>query len=141
MGLQSLRAILRAALAQRFTCFIEDACRLLTVWLSQGQVSGRTYYAALGGKGIFTRDCCFQEGHRVRQRQASCPFDYCDCGADNTNARQKEEPPAFYRERYRQEIVIERSFGQPKEDCRVAARYDKKASHYEAFIVLAVLKW
>jgi Transposase and inactivated derivatives len=48
--------------------------------------------------------------------------------------------PLFKREQYKQRNVIERFIGKLKENRRVATRYDKKASHYEAFVVLAALK-
>lgn len=46
----------------------------------------------------------------------------------------------FDGERYKQRNLVERFIGRLKENRRVATRYDKKASHYEAFVVLAALK-
>ena len=48
--------------------------------------------------------------------------------------------PPFEREQYKQRNLIERFIGQLKENRRVVTRYDKKASHYETFVVLAALK-
>jgi len=48
--------------------------------------------------------------------------------------------PAFDKTRYKQRNAIERFIGALKENRRVATRYDKRADHYEGFIVLAALK-
>ena len=41
---------------------------------------------------------------------------------------------------YRQRNIVERFIGKIKENRRVATRYDKKAAHFEAFIILAAIK-
>jgi Transposase and inactivated derivatives len=56
-----------------------------------------------------------------------------------TRSNKRTRPP-FDRERYKQRNLVERFIGRIKENRRVATRYDKKASHYEAFVVLAALK-
>jgi len=47
---------------------------------------------------------------------------------------------AIDRERYRERNVVERFIGRLKENRRVATRYDKKATHFAGFIILAAIK-
>ena len=44
------------------------------------------------------------------------------------------------RERYKERNVVERFIGKLKENRRVATRYDKKATHFAGFVILAAIK-
>ena len=48
--------------------------------------------------------------------------------------------PSLNRKQYKQRNLIERFIGKLKENRRVATRYDKKAAHFAAFIILAAIK-
>ena len=48
--------------------------------------------------------------------------------------------PQIDLESYKERNVIERFIGRLKENRRIATRYDKKAAHFAAFIVLAAIK-
>jgi transposase len=48
--------------------------------------------------------------------------------------------PEIDRERYKERNIVERFIGKLKENRRVATRYDKKASHFAGFLVLAAIK-
>lgn len=50
------------------------------------------------------------------------------------------QSPDFCHEIYKQRNMIERFIGKLKENRRIATRYDKTASNYEAFIHLAAIK-
>lgn len=108
--------------------------------LSPGQASDHTYAPPLAEKAI-------SEGAAIVMGDKGYDSDTLRAflaAADvepviPTRVNKRKRPP-FDRERYRQRNLIERFFGQIKENRRVATRYDKKASHYEAFIVLAALK-
>jgi putative transposase len=44
------------------------------------------------------------------------------------------------RERYKERNIVERFIGKLKENRRVATRYDKKATHFAGFLILAAIK-
>jgi len=48
--------------------------------------------------------------------------------------------PEIDRERYKARNIVERFIGKLKENRRVATRYDKKATHFAGFILLAAIK-
>lgn len=48
--------------------------------------------------------------------------------------------PEVDRESYKQRNIIERFIGRLKENRRVATRYDKKATHFAGFLILAAIK-
>ena len=48
--------------------------------------------------------------------------------------------PEIDRGRYKERNVVERFIGKLKENRRVATRYDKKATHFAGFILLAAIK-
>ena len=48
--------------------------------------------------------------------------------------------PEIDKATYKLRNIIERFIGKIKENRRVATRYDKKASHFKGFIILAALK-
>ena len=48
--------------------------------------------------------------------------------------------PSFSRALYRERNLVERFIGRIKGNRRAATRFDKKASHYQAFVVLAAIK-
>ena len=48
--------------------------------------------------------------------------------------------PEIGRARYKERNVVERFIGKLKENRRVATRYDKKATHFAGFLILAAMK-
>lgn len=119
---------------------VDGAGRLLAVLLSPGQASDHTYAPALVDKaatenlGIVMGDKGY-DSDALRMRLTSFGIE----AVIPTRINRRNRPP-FEHERYKQRNLIERFIGRLKENRRVATRYDKKASHYEAFVVLAALK-
>lgn len=49
-------------------------------------------------------------------------------------------PAEINRDTYKERNVVERFIGRLKENRRVATRYDKKATHFAGFLILAAIK-
>lgn len=54
--------------------------------------------------------------------------------------RSRKVRPEIDRARYKERNVVERFIGKLKENRRVATRYDKKATHFAGFVILAAIK-
>lgn len=48
--------------------------------------------------------------------------------------------PEINRAKYKERNIVERFIGKLKENRRVATRYDKKATHFAGFLILAAIK-
>ena len=119
---------------------VDGAGRFLSLLLSPGQASDHAYGFALVDRakqeGITT--VIGDKGYdsdRLRSHMLSKGI--LPIIPTRTNRRNR---PPFDRGRYSQRNLIERFIGSLKENRRISTRYDKKASHYEAFLVLAALK-
>jgi transposase len=119
---------------------VDDLGRLLKLVLSPGQSSDHTYAPELAEQAI---ECQAQsvigdkgyDSDKLRVQiedgglEAIIPFRQC------RNIR-----PEIDREMYKERNVVERYIGRLKENRRVATRYDKKASHFAGFVILAAIK-
>lgn len=114
--------------------------RLLAVLLSPGQTSDHIYAPLLADRaateGVST--VMGDKGYDSDKLRGQLSSEGIESVIPMRSNRRNRRP--FDRERYKQRNLIERFIGQLKENRRVATRYDKKASHYEAFVVLAALK-
>lgn len=114
--------------------------RLLAVLLSPGQASDHMYAPMLAdsaaSKGVLT--VMGDKGYDSDKLRGQLSSEGIEPVIPARSNRRNRRP--FDRERYKQRNLVERFIGQIKENRRVATRYDKKASHYEAFVVLAALK-
>lgn len=119
---------------------MDEASRLLAVLLSPGQTSDHRYApclaveAAKHGMSVVMGDKGYDSSY-LRDFLARLSIE-----AIIPTRRNRLIRPAFDKTRYKQRNVIERFIGALKENRRVATRYDKRADHYEGFIVLAALK-
>jgi len=112
----------------------------LSVLLSPGQASDHAYAAALADRAAAENILTVMadkgyDNDRLRNHLSSGGVEPLIPMRSNRRNR-----PPFDRERYKQRNLVERFIGRIKENRRVATRYDKKASHYETFVVLAALK-
>ena len=112
----------------------------MAILLSPGQASDHTYAPALADRAADERVLTVMgdkgyDSDALRSRLSSNLIE----SIIPTRINRINRPP-FKREQYKQRNLIERFIGQLKENRRVATRYDKKASHYEAFVILAALK-
>ena len=119
---------------------MDDLGRLLKLVLSAGQASDHTYAPELAEQAI---------AHQAQTIMG-------DKGYDSNSLRRRVtdaglEPiipfrkccrlrPDIDRKRYKDRNVIERFIGKLKENRRVATRYDKKATHFAGFSILAAIK-
>ena len=119
---------------------MDGAGRLLSVLLSPGQASDHVYAPALASraaaKGVLT--VMGDKGYDSNSLRAHLHFEGVE-PLIPTRGNKLNRPP-FDCERYKQRNLVERFIGRLKENRTVATRYDKKASHYEAFVVWAALK-
>lgn len=119
---------------------MDIAGRLLAVLLSPGQASDHRYAphlaleAARHGMSVVMGD----KGYDSTALRDS--FARLSIEPIIPTRRNKPMRPAFDKTRYKKRNMIERFIGAVKENRRVATRYDKRADHYEGFIVLAALK-
>ncbi len=54
--------------------------------------------------------------------------------------RCRKSQPETDHDKYKERNVVERFIGKLKENRRVATRYDKKATHFAGFLILAAIK-
>ena len=119
---------------------VDDLGRLLKLVLSPGQSSDHEHAPELAGQAI------------AYQAQAVIG----DKGYDSDALRGQIEDagvepiipfrrcrnirPEIDRNRYKERNIVERFIGKLKENRRVATRYDKKATHFAGFLILAAMK-
>ncbi|WAW09684.1 IS5 family transposase [Oxalobacter vibrioformis] len=119
---------------------VDDMGRLLKLRLSPGQASDHTYApeliksaisckakAVVGDKGYDSaslRDQIHQGGLK-----AVIPY---------RKSARVHKP--LSKRHYKQRNIVERFIGRIKENRRVSRRYDKKASHFANFVLLAAIK-
>ena len=112
----------------------------MSVLLSPGQASDHVYAPALADRAAAESVLTVMgdkgyDSERLRNHLSSRGVE----SLIPTRSNKRNRPP-FDRKRYKQRNLVERFIGRIKENRRVATRYDKKASHYEAFVILAALK-
>jgi transposase len=119
---------------------VDSLGRLLKLVLSPGQASDHKYAPELAGQAIAyqAQTVIGDKGYdsdALRGQIADAglesiiPFRKCRtirCEID--------------RKRYKERNVVERFIGKLKENRRVATRYDKKATHFAGFVILAAIK-
>ena len=119
---------------------VDSLGRLLKLVLSPGQSSDHKYAAELAGQAIEYRAQAVMgdrgyDSDALREQimgaglESVIPFRKC-----------RKIRPEIDRERYKERNVVERFIGRLKENRRVATRYDKKASHFAGFLILAAIK-
>ena len=114
--------------------------RLLSLVLSPGQSSDHKHAPELVEQAIA---CCAQavvgdKGYDsdALRRQIE------DAGLESVIpfSKRRNIRPEITWERYKERNIVERYIGRLKENRRVATRYDKKATHFAGFLVLAAIK-
>jgi transposase len=119
---------------------VDNLGRLLKLVLSPGQSADYTYAPELAGQAIeYQAQAVVADkgyyGNALRGQienaglEAVIPFRKC-C----------KIRPEIDRNRYRDRNIVERFIGKIKENRRVATRYDKKATHFAGFLILAAIK-
>ena len=119
---------------------VDSLGRLIKLVLSPGQSSDHKYAAELAGQAI---------EHRAQAVMGDRGYDsdalreqIMGAGLESVIPCRKcrKIRPEIDRERYKERNIVERFIGRLKENRRVATRYDKKASHFAGFIILAAIK-
>ena len=120
--------------------FLDNQERLLGIELSGDQESDHKYASALVFEAIEhkSRSIVDDKGYdslalrkMIGEAGMKCVIPY---------RKWKDlQRPEMDKTAYKLRNVIERFIGKIKENRRVATRYDKKASHFKAFIILAAL--
>lgn len=119
---------------------MDEAGRLLAVLLSPGQASDHRYAPCLAVEAA-KHELSVVMGDKGYDSSSLRDFlARLSIEAIIPTRRNRLIRPAFDKTRYKQRNAIERFIGALKENRRVATRYDKRADHYEGFIVLAALK-
>lgn len=119
---------------------MDDLGRLLKLVLSPGQSSDHKHAPELAEQAIAYRAQTVMgdkgyDSNALRGRIESAglesiiPFRKC-----------RKIRPEIDRDRYKERNVVERFIGKLKENRRVATRYDKKATHFAGFLILAAIK-
>ena len=119
---------------------VDNLGRLLKLVLSPGQSSDHTYAPELAGQAIkyqaqtVVGDKGYDSGALREQIESAglesiIPYRKC------RTIRHEID-----RTRYKERNVVERFIGKLKENRRVATRYDKKATHFAGFVILAAIK-
>jgi putative transposase len=119
---------------------VDDLGRLLKLVLSPGQSSDHKHAPELAEQAIAYRAQTVMgdkgyDSNALRGRIESAglesiiPFRKC-----------RKIRPEIDRDRYKERNVVERFIGKLKENRRVATRYDKKATHFAGFLILAAIK-
>jgi transposase len=119
---------------------VDSLGRLLKLVLSPGQASDHKYAPELAGQAITYRaqTVIGDKGYDSDALRGQIG----DAGLESIIPFRKcrKIRPDIDRERYKERNVVERYIGKLKENRRVATRYDKKASHFAGFILLAAIK-
>ena len=114
--------------------------RLLKLILSPGQSSDHKHASELAGQAIAYRAQAVvgDKGYDSDALRGQVE----DAGLESVIPFRKCRSirPEIDRERYRERNVVERFIGKLKENRRVATRYDKKATHFAGFVILAAIK-
>ena len=119
---------------------VDDLGRLLKLVLSPGQSSDHKYAPELAGQAIAYQAQAVMgdkgyDSDALREQiegaglESIIPFRKC-----------RTIQPEIDWSRYKERNVVERFIGKLKENRRVATRYDKKATHFAGFLILAALK-
>jgi len=119
---------------------VDSLGRLLALVLSPGQASDHKHAPELAGQAIMyqAQTVIGDKGYdsdSLRGQiedaglESIIPFRKC------RNIRHEID-----REKYKERNAVERFIGKLKENRRVATRYDKKATHFAGFVILAAIK-
>jgi len=118
---------------------VDSFGRLLKLTLSPGQSSDHKYAPELAGQAIAYRAQMVigdkgYDSHALREQIEGA-------GLESIIPFQKRRRGfEIDREKYKERNVVERFIGKLKENRRVATRYDKKATHFAGFLILAAIK-
>lgn len=131
----------RGGLGTKLHLLVDEAERLVHLSLSPGQTSDHVHAPALieqAASGKELEILCGDKGYdseklRMKIRESGMRPVIPKRG-------KSLQSPDFCHEIYKQRNMIESFIGKLKENRRMATRYDKTASHYEAFIHLAAIK-
>ena len=131
----------RGGLGTKLHLLVDEAERLIALFLSPGQASDHVHAPALIDQAASERKLkilCGDKGYdseklRMKIRESGMRPVIPKRG-------KSLQSPDFCHAIYRRRNIIERFIGKLKENRRMATRYDKTASNYEAFIHLAALK-
>lgn len=119
---------------------VDNRERLLALFLSPGQSSDYKYASELAGQAI---------AHRAQTVVGDKGYDSDalrgqieDAGLEAVIpfSKRRNIRPEIAWEKYKERNAVERYIGKLKENRRVATRYDKKASHFAGFLILAAIK-
>ena len=114
--------------------------RLLKLVLSPGQSSDHRYASELAGQAVayHAQTIMGDRGYDSDTLRGQIE----DAGLESIIPFRKcrKVHPAIDCERYKERNIVERFIGKLKENRRVATRYDKKASHFAGFLILAAMK-
>jgi transposase len=119
---------------------VDQYGRLLKLVLSPGQSSNHKYGPELARQAI---------AHRAQTVMADRGYDSNALRGQIEGAglesiipfrKCRKVRPEIDRTRYKERNVVERFIGGLKENRRVATRYDKKATHFAGFLILAAIK-
>jgi transposase len=119
---------------------VDNFGRLLALILSPGQSSDHKYAPELAGQA---RAYCAQTVMGDKGYDSDALRDQIvDAGLESIIPFRKcrKNRPEIDRARYKERNIVERFIGKLKENRRVATRYDKNATHFAGFLILAAIK-
>ena len=119
---------------------VDNLCRLLALVLSPGQSSDHRHAPELAEQAIAysAQTVIGDKGYDSDSLREQIE----DAGLESIIPFRKSRKarPEIDRERYKERNIVERFIGRLKENRRVATRYDKKATHFAGFFILAAMK-
>ena len=130
----------RGGFGTKIHVLVDSFGRLLKLVLSPGQSSDHKYASELAGQAIAYRAQAVMGDRGYDSAALRRQIDEAGLESVIPFRKYRKVRPEIDRARYKERNVVERFIGRLKENRRVATRYDKKATHFAGFLILAAIK-